>query len=771
LEVMTEAWREPWFLVPFRRHTVLGWASRYSLAPVAVAAALAARQALTVGFGTGLPAYITFYPAVMTVGLLGGLGPGLLATVIAGCVVDYWVLPPVGSFVIASPLDRLGMVIFVGMGLSVSVVTELYRRHRGKAATYDRQAALRASETRYRLLFEMITEGFSLDEILFDAAGRAYDLRYLAVNPAFERQTGLKADDIIGRTTLELFPQAEPVWFEFYGKVVRTGEPASLEAWFGPLNRCFQVNAFRFEPGICGVVFFDITERKRAEEALRQSQEWLRVTLASIGDAVIACDTGGRVTFVNPVAASLTGWPAAEALGQPIEQVFRIINEQSRGPAEDIVARVLREHRLVGLANHTALVDRNGRETPIADSAAPILDDQGAVTGVVLVFRDVTEARRAEQELRDSEAALKEADRRKDEFLAMLSHELRNPLAAIANSMYLLDHEIPGSETAYHAQAVIGRQARLLSRLVDDLLDVTRISRNKIQLQFERMDLVQVARRTVEDHRGSIEANGVRLDFVSPGGAVWVKADSARVTQMVGNLVLNAGKFTDRNGAVTVEIQAQDAQATVAVTDTGMGMDEAMLGRLFQPFAQADRSLDRSRGGLGLGLALVKGLAELHGGRVTASSPGLGAGSRFALTLPMASRPEGQRAGQPAQVLPLPPHRILIIEDNLDAALTLKMLLEHGGHEVVTAHSGRAGLAKAKAHRPEVIFCDIGLPDMDGYAVAQALRADPECHPALLVAMTGYGQDEDKRRALEAGFDQHLTKPADPDALQRMLAF
>jgi two-component system CheB/CheR fusion protein len=240
---------------------------------------------------------------------------------------------------------------------------------------------------------------------------------------------------------------------------------------------------------------------------------------------------------------------------------------------------------------------------------------------------------------------------------------------------------------------------------------------------------------------------------------------------MLGNLLFNAGKFTDPGGTVTLEIQARDAQAKVLVTDTGIGMDEAMLGQLFQPFAQADRSLERSRGGLGLGLALAKSLAELHGGSVTASSPGLGKGSRFELTLPKAGRTETRGKGEPVQASPVQPRRVLVIEDNLDAALTLKMLLEFSGHEVITAHSGREGLAKAKGHQPEVILCDIGLPDTDGYAVAKALRADLDLRLRRLVAMTGYGQEEDKRRALEAGFDHHLTKPADPGELQRLLDF
>jgi len=264
----------------------------------------------------------------------------------------------------------------------------------------------------------------------------------------------------------------------------------------------------------------------------------------------------------------------------------------------------------------------------------------------------------------------------------------------------------------------------------------------------------------------------VRLTFEAPDRPVWVLADPARVAQMVGNLLTNAGKFTGRDGAVTLQVQPGDGHlAEVSVADTGVGMDPELIGRLFQPFEQAERSLAGNPGGLGLGLALTKGLAELHGGRITASSPGLGQGSRFSLALPMVAHPDQPREAAPVPAGRLRRHRILVIEDNLDAALTLRLLLEHFGHEVATAHSARTGLERAKVLRPEVVFCDIGLPDTDGYSVARTLRSDPQFEPAYLVAMTGYGQDEDKRRALEAGFDRHLTKPTDPAELERLFTF
>jgi CheY-like chemotaxis protein len=269
-----------------------------------------------------------------------------------------------------------------------------------------------------------------------------------------------------------------------------------------------------------------------------------------------------------------------------------------------------------------------------------------------------------------------------------------------------------------------------------------------------------------------LEANGLTLTFSAPRKPVCVVGDPARITQIVGNLLTNAGKFTDGGGQVDVRLEIDPSnRAIIRVTDTGIGIEPQLLALLFQPFSQADRSLDRNRGGLGLGLALVKGLAELHGGHVEAASAGLGHGSRFTVLLPGVVRRlptvATTASGAPR---PVRPQRILVIEDNHDTAETLQLLLEFSGNTVVVAHSGPEGLKSARAHQPDVILCDIGLPGMNGYEVAQAIRKSDDLKSVFLIAMTGYGQDEDRRRALEAGFDHHLTKPVDPDTLERLLA-
>jgi CheY-like chemotaxis protein len=312
---------------------------------------------------------------------------------------------------------------------------------------------------------------------------------------------------------------------------------------------------------------------------------------------------------------------------------------------------------------------------------------------------------------------------------------------------------------------------------VDDLLDIGRISRGKILLRRERLDLVEAARATVEDQRPDLEEAGLGLDLDLPGSPIWIDGDPTRISQTFGNVLHNAGKFTDAGGRIAVSLRQEPDRgaAVLAIRDTGIGMEPELLARIFEPFSQADGSLDRSRGGLGLGLALVKALVELHGGSVEAGSPGPGLGTEVALRLPLAVPAEEGSVADPT-----PPaaadgtqrsRRCLVIEDNVDAAESLGLLLRLTGHESEVAFDAEEGLEKARRLRPEVVLCDIGLPGrMDGYAVARAFRADPELRPTFLIALTGYGQEEDRRRALDAGFDTHLTKPADLDVLRRLLA-
>ena len=764
---------------------------------------------------------------------------------------------------------------------------------------------------------------------------------------------------------------------------------------------------------------------QHAEELLHEQRDWLRVTLSSIGDAIITTDTQGRVTFLNPVAESLTGWMLPEALGQSLVDVFRIINEESRRSVESPTVRALREGIVVGLANHTLLIGKDGTERPIDDSAAPIRNDKGEVAGVVLVFRDTTERRNAERELQnalayagdiiatlrepfvvldrhlrvrsanrsfydsfhvsanetknrliyelgngqwnipalralldevlsehlpvhdyevehdfpaigsktmllnarqfppeaenpdlimlaieditdrknaeaavtaselryrrlfesardgilildaqtmriidsnpfmhrllgyssteflgkelweiglfqdkqESQAAvqtlretgyvryedlpletehgikreveficniyqegghevaqcnirditerkqmerriheqakeLADAGRRKDEFMAMLSHELRNPMAPIYNALHLIGQEGTENDLQREARGVIERQVRHLSRLVDDLLEVSRITMGRIQLHPERVDLNGIVQTAVERLRPQIDRHEQELTVRLSDQIVWLDADATRLEQVIGNLLGNASKYNNPHGKIWISVESQDHQAIVRVKDNGIGMVAELLPNIFDMFTQADKSLDRSEGGLGIGLSLVKSLVELHGGTVEAQSDGIGQGSEFIVRLPMATETQVPEESAPAHFPreATAPLRILVVDDGIEAAKMCGMLLKAWGHDVRVAHNGPDALQRAIGFHPHVILCDIGLPDMDGYEVARHIRQNPHLKNVQLVAVTGYGQDTDRKRSQEAGFDLHLVKPVEVSQLKTVLA-
>jgi predicted ATPase/signal transduction histidine kinase/ActR/RegA family two-component response regulator len=363
---------------------------------------------------------------------------------------------------------------------------------------------------------------------------------------------------------------------------------------------------------------------------------------------------------------------------------------------------------------------------------------------------------------------LREVDRHKDEFLALLGHELRNPLAALRAAVYLLHRPGLSSSRLDKARGTMERQVAHMTHLIDDMLDVSRIQYGKIQLHQQPIELAELVRHVLDDRRAELAEHGITLRLELPVDGIWLSGDPTRLAQIFENLVGNASKFTDPGGRIEVQVAREPgAWASVTVRDTGVGMDAVVISRLFRPFTQADHSLAHSRGGLGLGLPLVKGLVELHGGNVEASSDGPGRGSVFKVLLPARAAPaRATELRAPAAS----PRRVLLIEDNADFAETLRMLLETEGHTVALASTGHDGVCQARELRPDVIMCDIGLPDIDGFAVARELRADPFARPALLAAVTGYGSDDARRRSLEAGFDIHLTKPLDSQALLRLLA-
>ena len=601
-------------------------------------------------------------------------------------------------------------------------------------------------------------------------------VRFLFANPATLEVAGKPAEQVLGRINREVFGDAETsaAMTESDRRVMETGEPVVIEEQVGTTSgfRWFLTTKAPFRDadgrvaGLVGVAR-DITDRKRAEEALRASEEHLRLAqqVARVGSFEWDIETG-----VNTWTAELEalyglprgGFPKTEASWEDL------IHPDDRA---ETVRRRDEALKSGGLTEcEWRVVWPDGSVHWIAGRWHVVKDHSGKTVRMTGINIDVTERKRA-AELRASEATLREADRQKNQFLAMLSHELRNPLAPIRNSLYILERAVPGSEQARRAKAVIDRQIGQMTWLIDDLLDVTRITSGKIRLRRERLDLNALAQRTVEDHRTLFAKSDVRLEVLPARAEVWVDGDRVRLAQVVGNLLQNAAKFTPRGGETTVSVQADAArgEAILAVRDTGAGIEPEMLARLFHPFAQADVTLDRSKGGLGLGLALVKGLVELHGGSVSAASGGTGKGAAFTISLPLhvtAARIVPRQRGVGGDGAP---RRVLIIEDNDDAAETLREVLEILEHVVEVAYSGPEGIEKARAFHPDVVLCDIGLPEMDGYEVARRLRADPEVGRVAIVAVSGYAQPEDVAMAKEAGFDAHLAKPPSIVTLERAL--
>jgi signal transduction histidine kinase len=457
-------------------------------------------------------------------------------------------------------------------------------------------------------------------------------------------------------------------------------------------------------------------------------------------------DAEGVVRDANDALLRLSGWTREDvAAGNVRWDALQVADPAAAPPA------------VAGGPAERLLVTRDGRRVPVLVGGAAEEGDDA-----IAFVLDISERRHAEE-------ALREADRRKDEFLAILSHELRNPLAPIRNSVYLLSRVEAGSSQAARARQVIERQSMHLTRLVDDLLDVTRISRGKIELRPVRLDLREVIRKTADDVRSMFDQRSVELEVERSADPLWVNADPTRISQVIGNLLHNAMKFTPPNGEVVVTARSVGDRAEVVVRDTGIGIDPSELQHMFEPFAQADRTLARSQGGLGRGLALVLGLVRQHGGEVTARSEGVGRGAEFRVTLALADAGEADDAASGADRARTP-LRILLVEDNADAAQSLAEILQLKGHEVSVARDGRSGIATARELRPNVVLCDVGLPDISGYEVARTLRSDPALNATRLVAISGYAHPEDHDRGRRAGVDAHRAKPASRPQLDELLA-
>ena len=502
------------------------------------------------------------------------------------------------------------------------------------------------------------------------------------------------------------------------------------------------------------------------ERARVHERALLAAIVDSSDDAIVSKTLEGKILSWNRGATRIFGWEPHEAIGKPITI---IIPPELHAEEREILRKLSRGERI----DHfdTVRVAKDGRRVAISLTVSPVRDAEGRVIAASKIARDVSERKLAEEKLRASEEALRLADRRKDEFLALLAHELRNPLAPIRYA--LAANKKPGRspEQCRQADEIIERQVAHMSRLLDDLLDISRITRGTLELKRTRVELTSVVGAAIETARPLLDEKHHTLVLDLPTQPLQLEADVVRLAQVFSNLLINAAKYTDPGGRIQLRAARQDDDVIVSVSDSGIGIPADLLPRVFNMFFQSHAALARAEGGLGVGLSLVRGLVRLHGGSVEARSDGPGRGSEFTVRLPLvAARHEPADAVVEVEALSGDAGlKLLVVDDNRDAADTCAMLLEASGHHVQTAYTGRQALELARVFRPHAMLLDIGLPDMDGYKLAQQVRATPWGRAAVLVAVTGWGQEQDRQRAVAAGFDQHLVKPISADTVEALL--
>jgi PAS domain S-box-containing protein len=514
------------------------------------------------------------------------------------------------------------------------------------------------------------------------------------------------------------------------------------------------------DPGGCRLalgVSYDITRRKQAEMALRESETRLQLALAAGRMGVWDWQVGADAVHWSDGMFELLGLPRATV--PSATRFMSMVLDEDRAAVQAAVAEAL----VAGDFAHEFRMRRgDGNVIWVAGRGAAVRDASGRALRLLGANFDITERKHAE-------AARDAASQRKDDFLAMLAHELRNPLAAIGAAADVLPRATE-QPAVLAAGGIIGRQVRHLARMIDDLVDLARIQRGRVTLRREAIDVIAALHGAIEQAEPGIAARGQSLALSAPDAPVVVVADAIRLAQVFANLLANATQYSAPGARIDLRVVPCGQGVDVVVEDSGAGIDPAVLPHVFEPFTQGPRSLDRAQGGLGLGLALVKSLVEMHGGSVRAESAGPGCGARFTVRLPVREAdvggPGSEREGSPATSRA---RRILVVDDNADAAESLAMLLSLDGHEVRTALDGGAALATARDFLPEVALLDIGLPGMDGYELAAALRAEPALAGLRLVALTGYGQPEDRARSQAAGFDLHVVKPIGPEDLARCL--
>jgi PAS domain S-box-containing protein len=614
------------------------------------------------------------------------------------------------------------------------------------------EQTLRASEEELSDFFEHASVGLHW----IDADGRI-----LRANKTELAMLGYAASEYIGHPVTE-FHADRPVVDDMLDRLAR-GEalrnfPVRLRCRDGSIRHALISSNARWERGRIAqsrCVTLDVTERRAADEI----RGLLAAVVESTEDAVITKSLDGHILSWNAGARAMLGYAAEEVVGRSVNL---IIPDSRRDEELEILERVKEARRVEPF--ETQRVARDGRIIDVSLSVSPIRSEHGSIIGASSIARDIGQRKALEQSLRDS-------DRRKDEFLAVLAHELRNPLAPIRSGVAALRLALPEDATLRHVGGIIERQVRLMSRLLDDLLDVSRITHNKLELRMEPLTLQAVIESALETSRPLVTAAGQTVAVTAPPAPVPIVADPMRLAQVFANLISNASKYSHAGATIRIGVALHARDVAVSVSDDGIGIASEALPTIFDVFSQASQARTRAQGGVGIGLSLVKGLVGLHGGRVSARSPGLDQGSTFEVRLPLAPAGAGLAPLPDAPVATAPlGRRVVIADDNRDGADSLTMVVRAFGCEVRTAYDGTGAVHHVDAFRPHIVFLDLGMPGMDGLEAARRIRALPHGDALFLVALTGWGQERDRQLTSEAGFDAHVVKPADPDALRTLIA-
>ncbi len=710
--------------------------AEYGIAVLCVAL-MAALHALAVPL-LGRQHNIPFMLCAVIVALAtAGAGPAILTALLAFIVSQSLFAGPGGWSALLQPNGATNALLYA----LVCTLTITLGAWHARRARRERDAHARDAQ-----MLDLVTDCFFVLDRQW---------RFTHINDPALRYFNLQAQQVLGRDMWEEFPLTRGTPIEtLFREVERSGKAGKGEILAPVSKRWLDVRAVPTGRGVM-VVFTDVTQRRLAQDAAAHNAEFLRVVADASSVLIAYLDLDRRYRFVNRGYAEAFGFPDSGALGKTHAE---LCGEQ----AYELIQRPL-DCAFAGqpVSDEIPLHLPELGERHLLANYRPDLDEAGQVRGVVLALSDITERVKAE-------IALREADRRKDEFLATLAHELRNPLAPIMNAVQLLGADPAGRD---NARTIIDRQVRHMARLVDDLLDVSRITLGRINLRRERTEVAVVIGHAVEASRPLIESSGHTFNLHLPEAPLEVEVDVLRLSQAVLNLLNNAAKYTPGGGRIDLTVSRAGSEVLITVSDTGVGIPGSMLPRIFEMFAQVDRSLESTQGGLGIGLTLAGRLVGLHGGSLSAHSEGPGRGSRFEIRIPLAAAAPGARPmAAPAAPRGLPqPRRVLVVDDNIDAAESLSLLLQADGHQTELAHDGLTAVAATKRFAPDIVLLDIGLPGLNGYEAAMRMRLhDPEGGRPTLVALTGWGQQQDRERAAEAGFDLHMTKPVDPAVIMAL---